>query len=165
MVGFDNGTALAVMVEQQGGPGQGQLLGVYPAESTDPSLLRADPFVAPTVNRPALEGKPPQAVVDRDPLPFCGEESNGVPNAAARECFARAVVAGGKAEFIKHVVASEGDQMVLLYRHVGTGSMEIWQDMGVTTNVDHRWQHLWCDLTLLTAPRWFVEGTCAGGPI
>lgn len=162
LVGLSNGTVVAVAVVQLAGPGQGQVLSVYPAVPMDPSILRDEPGVAPPAVRTPIEGDPPPGVIDRGPLPYCGAEQEDPPNSVGRECFARAVAAGGKGEFLRQDNASDGTPMQELFRYDGSGVVEMWWDTGVTTGPSDRWQHLWCDVVLGPGPYWFGRGSCSG---
>jgi hypothetical protein len=80
---------------------------------------------APAIERPVLKGAPAE-VAGRTPYPYCGEADLGQPETVTG-CFRDAVLSGRPAEFIDNLVATEGGEIIRLYRFDGRGALWIYQ--------------------------------------
>jgi|SRR5450759_4324621 hypothetical protein len=74
----------------------------------------------------------PEAVRSRSSLPSCGAENatsqNGPWNETARACFWAAYQKGQLAEFTSTRLTTEGDPITTIYRVLGPGRVEIFED-------------------------------------
>lgn len=96
------------------------------AEAEDPAAETGT-----DAHTPPTPGATPQAFLDREPLPSCGEFTMGQGEpypAGAMECVEDAIGAGG-AELVLTMPTVEGDPVVTWYRGLPTGGMETWSDV------------------------------------
>ena len=117
-----------------------------PTPETGPNLvLSAGPdllhrAVLDEVVRRLYVTAPPAEVLDREPLPSCGEEGVAGRNPAAHECLAEAFAEGRQAEFIGISVPSvEGTRTLMIWRVLGPESVELYRD----TTHDFRGRAWW----------------------
>jgi hypothetical protein len=113
----------------------------------------------------------PDWIVNRQPLPFCGEETvgpDGGHNLDARRCLLAAFESGGEGELISHATTIEGDPRTQLTR-VHANGVEIFVDATSDRFGAGRWVRLTCQsLTAVddaTAAPVFTEDECEEQPI
>jgi hypothetical protein len=142
---------------------------VFPAQSLPPAAWSTPVYAPPPVARPNVGNAPPADVSSRAPLPLCGVNTDGSPgrtpnatDAAARECFLRAVLAGGSAEYDDTVTSSEGDPVVLIYRYDQRGSVQLFIDGTRDQQGSLRWTHAVCSISAVPAPFFFAQFACDG---
>jgi hypothetical protein len=142
---------------------------VFPAESLPPEAWPIPLYAPPPVARPNVGNAPPADVSSRPPLPLCGVNADGSPgrtpnatDAAARECFLRAVLSGGSAEYDDAVTSSEGDPIVLIYRYDRQGSVQLFIDGTRDQQGSLRWTHAVCSISAVPAPFFFAQFACDG---
>ena len=89
----------------------------------------AAPSASPAATAAA---KVPEAVRSRPSLPSCGAENatsqNGPWNETARACFWAAYQKGQPVEFTSTRLTTEGDPITTIYRVLGPGRVEIFED-------------------------------------
>jgi hypothetical protein len=92
-----------------------------------PQPLLVDPWPAvagvtsPAVKRESLVGAP-AVVASRTPYPSCGHAANDAA-AAVLSCFRSLVLLGRPAEMVQSAVATEGGQIIDLFRFSGMGAI------------------------------------------
>lgn len=106
-----------------------------------------------SVTAPPLPGAPAE-VLERKPLPFCGEEQISVSetghNVQGRQCFWSAYQAGLPAEFISQRRTVEGDPITELFRLLPEGGIELFIDSREDRFSTRKWLRVECSsLTLL----------------
>jgi hypothetical protein len=78
-------------------------------------------FASPAVKREGVAGAP-AVVATRAPYPSCGRAANDAA-AAVLSCFRSLVLLGRPAELVQSSVATEGGQIIDLFRFSGTGAI------------------------------------------
>jgi len=163
---FGSGPALAVPVARD--PATADPF-VFPAQSLPAAAWPTPPYAPPPVARPNVGSAPPSYVASRPPLPLCGVNADGSPgrtpsatDAAARECFLRAVLSGASAEYDDAVTSSEGDPIVLIYRYDRQGSVQLFIDGTRDQQGNLRWTHAVCSISAVPAPFFFAQFGCDG---
>jgi hypothetical protein len=102
-----------------------------PTPDTGATWPAARSSIALAIERPVLEGAPAE-IAGRTPYPYCGEAELSQPETVTG-CFRDAVLSGRPAEFIDRLVATEGGEVIRLYRFDGRGALLIYQ------HSDGRW--------------------------
>jgi hypothetical protein len=163
---FGSGAPLAVPVARD--PATADPF-VFPAQPLPPAAWPTPLYVPPAVARPNVGNAPPADVSSRPSLPLCGINTDGSPgrtpnanDAAARECFLRAVLSGGSAEYDDAVTSSEGDPIVLIYRYDRQGSVQLFIDGTRDQQGNLRWTHAVCSISAVPAPFFFAQFACDG---
>lgn len=90
-------------------------------------------FVSPPVRRGSVPA-PAKVIATRDAYPYCGKAAEQGP-VEVLECFRNSIIAGRPAEAVQETIATEGGDVVQLFRFGGTGAIErfLW--------ADGRWVH------------------------
>jgi hypothetical protein len=163
---FGSGPALGVPVARD--PATADPF-VFPAQSLPPAAWPTPLYTPPPVARPNVGNAPPADVSSRPPLPLCGVNTDGSPgrtpsatDAAARECFLRAVLSGGSAEYDDAITSSEGDPIVLIYRYDRLGTVQLFIDGTRDQQGSLRWTHAVCSISAVPAPFFFAQFACDG---
>lgn len=163
---FDSGLPRAVPVARNPATADPT---VYPAQPLPPAAWPVPTYSPPPVARPELGNTPPQDVSSRPPLPLCGVNLDGstsrTPNAtdaAARECFLRAVLAGGAAEYADTITTTDGDPTVVIYRYDHGGPVELFVDGTQKKEGNRAWTKASCFLGAVPGPFFFAQFACDG---
>ena len=142
---------------------------VFPAQSLPPTAWPTPLYAPPAVARPNIGNAPPADISSRPPLPLCGVNTDGsrgrtpsATDAAARECFLRAVLSGGSAEYDDAITSSDGDPIVLIYRYDGHGSVQLFIDGTRDQQGNIRWSRAQCSISAVPAPSFFAQFACDG---
>ena len=88
-------------------------------------------FPSPVASAPPEPTGAPRVVVDRSPLPPCGSETTTQTdgfNVAGRRCFWDAYLNRRAAEFVSTRPTVEGDPITLIFRLLGDGRIEVFED-------------------------------------
>lgn len=146
------GSAIEVGLELDA---EGAIL-VYAPEPVEPP---APPlFDPPSPARPDVGVDPPSVVVERAPLPHCGQEDVGLAgpyDGVARRCFLNGVLAGLPVEFVSSSTSTEGTTVLTIHRYAGFGPVIRMIQEGPT------WRLALCGIAPLATEVVFVsDGEC-----
>ena len=83
----------------------------------------------PAVVRPSIKDAP-REVARREPYPFCGRAGDELQEPDVLGCFRDAVLTGRRAEMIERLYATEGGEILWLYRYDGNGRLVRYQRFG-----------------------------------
>jgi hypothetical protein len=127
-----------------------------------------------------LPSVPPDWVVNRNPLPSCGEErldQGGARDVAARTCLLEAFQEGRAAELISTGPTVEGDPITRYIRVHENGVVELFIDASRDRFGSGRWERVRCEALVpveqvndppdlfFPAEEVFVEDGCAPEPV
>jgi hypothetical protein len=127
-----------------------------------------------------LPSAPPDWVVNRNPLPSCGEETleqGELEDVGARTCLLQAFQEGRAAELISQSVTIEGDPITRYVRVHENGVVEVFVDATRDRFGSGEWERLRCEALVpveqvndppdlvLPARMVFVEDGCAHEPV
>ncbi len=118
-------------------------------------------FDPPARTAPDLGPDAPNALRDREPLPFCGDEDLGQSESfdvTARRCFVDGVIAGAQVELISRASSTEGDPVLTVFRFDGRGSVSR------SVRSAGQWTTAVCGISPVATPAAFVTaGGCDAG--
>ncbi|HEY3163279.1 MAG TPA: hypothetical protein VGJ71_02920 [Candidatus Limnocylindrales bacterium] len=124
----------------------------------DGPVLPDPVFRPPAVDAPDLGKTAPKELRDREPLPFCGDESMIDPEAfdtPARTCFLNGVLSGTPVELLSREWSTEGQQVTKVYRFLGHGGVLHY------VQAEGRWTVLACGIGPIDTPAVFLlAGSC-----
>ena len=124
----------------------------------DGPVLPDPAFRPPAVAAPDLGKAAPKELRDREPLPFCGDESMTDPDAfdtPARRCFLDGVLSGTPVELLSREWSTEGQPVTKVYRFLGRGAVLQY------VQAEGRWTVLACGIGPIDTPAVFLlAGSC-----
>lgn len=121
VVRLENGRAAIVRVTFQGDE-----LAVGEPEEPTFDVWPASGEAIPAVGRPDTAPGAPPELVEREPLPLCGEELQGGFDRVARACFFGAVLDGRPAELVTRRVSESGELHLDIFRFAGRGPVVVY---------------------------------------
>lgn len=118
-----------------------------------------------------LPSAPPEWVVNRNPLPSCGEEvleQGEVGDVEARTCLLEAYQEGRAAELVSTFPTIEGDPITRYVRVHENGVVEIFHDATRDSFGSGEWERIRCEALIPAADppgQVFLENGCTQEPV